>query len=579
MKTGTRVLVSVFVVISLLSGLMLTETTSSARDIPKIITFKKGPSLQNDGYIVKLKKSVSLNDFSAENKIKRQSLVKVSLSKARELEKKGKVISKEPNYIRQLSVVPNDSYYYYQYGLRRISAPSAWDNENGTSNSITVAVIDTGVDLNHPELSSKIVQGYDFVNGDSSAQDDHGHGTHVAGIIAASTNNSTGVAGVSWGAKIMPIKVLDSYGMGSDFDVARGIEYAADNGAKVINMSLGGSGYSSSLESATTYAYNRGVTIFAAAGNDGDSSINYPAGNSHVIGVAATDENDKRAWFSNYNSTVDISAPGVDVLSTYYDGRHTYAFMSGTSMATPYAAGAAAVLLSNNPSMTPDELEEDLKVRSNDLGRPGRDNYYGYGRINLNAALNDNLSLTYSSGKGKIRYGQRVRISGSLRPELGSQTIYVKKKRVGSSTWSSASTLATDSSGLFSYSNTPQSSTIYSFRWLGGSGVQGSSDTIRVTVKPRVSIASSRRTVRKGKSVVISGYVYPRHSGKKVNIYFYSSGDRKVRKARLSGSSSRRSKFRLRWRPAKKGRYRLRVRFGDRDHAANNSRLITIRVI
>ena len=302
-----------------------------------------------------------------------------------------KVEYAEPNYIFTANIIPNDYYYAaYQWNMPIIDAPAAWDSERGDTNNVVVAVIDTGVDLGHPDLDSKIVPGYNFAYGNSDPSDDNGHGTHVAGIIGAESNNGQGIAGVSWGAKIMPVKVLNSWGSGYLSDVANGIIYAADNGADVINLSLGSSYYSSTLQSAIDYAYNKRVTVVAAAGNGGNSTINYPAGCNHVIGVGATDQNDVKASFSTFNSSVDVSAPGVSIASTWYRGSgYSYALASGTSMATPHVAGLAALLLSDDSSRQPDDIEDLMKFTADDLGSPGRDDYYGEGRINAELAVTE----------------------------------------------------------------------------------------------------------------------------------------------------------------------------------------------
>ncbi|MBU1942646.1 MAG: S8 family serine peptidase [Actinobacteria bacterium] len=230
------------------------------------------------------------------------------------------------------------------------------------------------------------------------ARDNNGHGTHVGGIIGAEGNNSKGGAGVSFGSKtkIMPLKTQDSSGSGATSDITAAVIYAAENGADIINMSLGSSSYSSTLGNAVAYAISQGVCVFASAGNDGDSTVNYPAGYPSVNGIGATDNRDTRADFSNYNSTVDFAAPGVDVYSTmptYQVGLNdegyttSYSFLSGTSMASPMAAGVGALILSKHPTYTPTQVTNALKNGAQDLGASGRDNYYGYGRVSANASL------------------------------------------------------------------------------------------------------------------------------------------------------------------------------------------------
>jgi thermitase len=291
----------------------------------------------------------------------------------------------EPNYIAHVFITPSDLYWNSQWGMTKIEAPAAWDITTG-SDSVTIAIVDTGVDLLHPDLKDKLVSGYDFANGDSSPQDDHGHGTHVAGIAAAKTNNGIGVAGLSWRAKIMPVKVLDNYGSGGYEDVANGIIYAANNGADIINLSLGGPAFSSVLEDAVEYAHDLGCVVVAATGNN-NSSVSYPARYPEVIAVAATDSNDQRASFSNYGPEVDVAAPGVSIRSTYWWGGSTYGWLNGTSQAGPHVAGLAALIWSVNSDLSNIQVESIIKQTADDLGAAGRDSYYGFGRINARRAL------------------------------------------------------------------------------------------------------------------------------------------------------------------------------------------------
>lgn len=290
----------------------------------------------------------------------------------------------EPNYLAYaLDTIPNDPGWSTQYGPANIQMPQAWEITSG-STAVKIAIIDTGVDLTHPDLAAKIVAGYDFVNNDAYAQDDHGHGTHVAGIAAAIGNNATGIAGVSWGARIMPVKVLNSSGSGSYDSIVNGIIWAADHGAKVINLSLGGSSSSRSLEDAINYAYNRGVTVVAAAGNSGDSTLHYPAAYANVIAVAAVNSVNSRASFSTYGDFVDIAAPGVGIYATLRGG---YGSMSGTSMAAPHVAGVAALLVGQPQFNTPAKVRAAIEATALDLGDSGWDAYYGHGLVQAYNAL------------------------------------------------------------------------------------------------------------------------------------------------------------------------------------------------
>jgi len=291
----------------------------------------------------------------------------------------------EPLIRVQADFTPSDPYYSQQWGLPKIGAPAAWDISRGSA-GVVIAVVDTGVSLSHTDLSTHIdtVNDYDFANQDSVADDDQGHGTHVAGIAAASANGSHGV-GVAPNCTILPVKVLDADGSGSSFDVADGIEWAADHGAGVINLSLGSASYSSVIAEAVVYAQGQDVVVVAASGNDGWSGVMYPAAYPGVLGVGATDSSDSRASFSNYGPEVDLSAPGVGIVSTSYTGGMTT--MSGTSMATPFVAGAAGLVRAIAPSYSWAQVSARLTATASDKGAAGRDDYFGYGRLNVAAAV------------------------------------------------------------------------------------------------------------------------------------------------------------------------------------------------
>jgi serine protease len=318
----------------------------------------------------------------------------------------------EPNYIAHAFLTPNDSYYQYQWHMSSIRMEPAWEIQTGSPN-VVVAVVDTGVAYEDysiytkaPDLGTNFVPGYDFINGDSHPNDDNSHGTHVTGTIAQSTNNGAGVAGIAFNTSIMPVKVLNSSGSGTYTAIADGIKWAADNGAKVINMSLGSSFGSLTLEDAVRYAYIKGVTIIAAAGNDGISMVSYPAAyNDYVIAVGATRYDNTRSKYSNYGSSLDLVAPGGDVNvdqngDSFGDGvlqntfdpntKNTsdfgYWFLQGTSMAAPHVAGVAALLIADGVT-GPDEVRNVLQSSAKDLGAAGRDKYYGYGLVDAYAAL------------------------------------------------------------------------------------------------------------------------------------------------------------------------------------------------
>ncbi len=251
----------------------------------------------------------------------------------------------EPNYIFRLLVDPDDPYFVagQQWSLAKIRAPQAWDITMGSS-SVMVAVLDTGCDMTHPDLAGKVVLAKDLTvsDGIDDANDGNGHGTHVAGTVAAYTNNATGVASIGGNTSLMIGKVIRNDGSGLLSEIADGINWASENGAKVINMSIGHTRGMSTMKIAVDNAWKNGVVLVAAAGNSNVSGSLYPAAYTNCISVAATDTSDNKAGFSNYGRTVDCAAPGVSIISTTRGG--TYASWSGTSMATPHVAGLAALV-------------------------------------------------------------------------------------------------------------------------------------------------------------------------------------------------------------------------------------------
>jgi serine protease len=302
---------------------------------------------------------------------------------------------------------PNDACFKYQWHLRQIGMPAAW--KRGTGAGAVVAVIDTGVTKVGDLAGTKFVPGYNFIANNTNADDDHGHGTHVAGTIAESTNNRLGVAGVAYGAAIMPLKVLSARGSGSSAGIAQAIRWAADHGANVINMSLGGPFAVGAIANAVKYAHGKGVVIVAAAGNDGNGRVGYPARYPGVIAVAATQFDESTTFYSNWGPAIDIAAPGGNVRVDQNGdgqpdgvlqhtivpgdiGRSDYLWFMGTSMATPHVAGVAALLVGAGVRR-PEAVEEILlatarKPQGRSAGAEGRiDDHYGAGIVDAAAAL------------------------------------------------------------------------------------------------------------------------------------------------------------------------------------------------
>ncbi len=360
-----------------------------------------------------------------------------TLTRIKELNLNPSVQIAEPNYIRQAYQVPNDKFYSLQWHYPAVNLPQAWDITEGKS-EIVVAVIDSGVFLAHEDLTGQLVTGYDFIRDISNALDGDGidanpddpgdksrgkssswHGTHVAGTIAAKSNNGIGIAGIAPNAKIMPLRVLGGRG-GDDYDIGQAILYAAglpnDSGsvpikkADIINMSLGGASGSQFSQTIISQARAQGVIIIAASGNDGDKGVshtNYPASYAGVISVAATNMQGQRAYYSDFTDSVDIAAPGGDVtkdlnvdgytdgvLSTLVDDstgtrKSHYVFYQGTSMASPHVSGIIALMKSVYPQLTPDEFDRLLisGQLTEEAGATGKDPFYGYGILNAAKAV------------------------------------------------------------------------------------------------------------------------------------------------------------------------------------------------
>jgi subtilisin family serine protease len=325
----------------------------------------------------------------------------------------------EPNYIAHITETPNDPLFHLQYALSNsgqmignvpgspqgkesadIHAPTGWEEETG-KDSVIIGFVDTGLDFDHPELQNKYFsRGKDFVNNDNDATDDHGHGTHIASIAAAETNNGIGIAGVAWNCKILPAKAMDFMGNGTYSNIIEALRWLADNGAHVINLSIGGDADSAALEDAIKYAYSLGVVLVAAAGND-SSGVLYPAAyDLYCLAVASTDYNDIHASWSNTGPQVDVAAPGERILGcvpTWYPAQvwgdfdaDPYAYGYGTSSSVPQVAGLAALIKSLKPNLSARDIMNIIRFSADDVNQnefPGVDDYIGYGRINIEKAL------------------------------------------------------------------------------------------------------------------------------------------------------------------------------------------------
>jgi hypothetical protein len=285
----------------------------------------------------------------------------------------------ERNGLARGSALPNDPRYPSQWHLAKIAAPTAWDATVGAA-TVPLAIVDSGVDAAHPDLASKLLPGWSFLLNSNNTADVLGHGTATAGTAAAVSNNATGVAGVAWQNPILPIAVLDANNYASYSNLANGIKYAADRGARVINASIGGASPSSLLQAAVDYAWGKGAIVVASAMNNSSSTPYYPAACDKAVSVAATDSNDNRASFSNFGPTIDLSAPGTSILTTSRGAGYSY--WSGTSFSAPLVAGVAALAISLRPTLTPGEITALLTQNADELGAPGFDAYFGWGRLN-----------------------------------------------------------------------------------------------------------------------------------------------------------------------------------------------------
>ena len=306
------------------------------------------------------------------------------------LKENSAVESVDFNYVLEPAFVPNDPRFPEkaadpnQYGLRQVRFPGAWDRVMGNS-SVDIAIVDTGIDTDHADLAAKITAQRDFTTSPEGklAKDSAGHGTHVAGIAAAVTNNGKVIAGACPGCDLMVAKVVGDNGLASTSDAADAIVWAANNGAEVVNVSLGTTSGSDVLKNAVDYAWNHDVVVVAAVGNSGTGTREYPAAYANVIAVAGTGKDGLRASYSNYGDWVDVAAPGSGIVSTRLGGG--YKTMTGTSMSTPHVAGLAGLLAAQGRSAS--GIRSRIQSTATDLGTGGKDDKYGYGRINAYSAV------------------------------------------------------------------------------------------------------------------------------------------------------------------------------------------------
>ncbi|MEX2211115.1 MAG: S8 family serine peptidase [Gaiellaceae bacterium] len=435
------------------------------------------------------------------------------------------VLFAEPNYLAHASALgaPADPSYSQQWALPKIQALDGWSlypGAYGTSGGPTIAVVDTGVQSTHPDLAGQVdtANAANCVNSSStcasaSGLDDEGHGTHVAGIAAAATNNGTGVAGTAFSSLVMPVKALDSGGSGTYAAIANGILWASGRGARVINLSLGGYSYSATLCDAVAQATAAGALVVAAAGNEGTSKTIYPAGCPGAVGVAATSQTDGSPSWSNYGAPdVFVSAPGVSIYSTYPTS--SYASLSGTSMATPFVAGLSALLFGQVPSRTPADVKVVLASTADKVGGVtygSTDPYgtcgcsfhpwYGYGRINLYRALGaagpaqPGYSLAVTPASRTVTAGAGTTYSVDITPSGGfAETVSLTVAGLPSGASASFSPNPTSSSSTLSVATSAATPAGTYPLTIGGTSESGVARTTSATLtveQPGFTVAAS----------------------------------------------------------------------------------------
>jgi thermitase len=365
------------------------RNTVTAKAIPgEIIVKFRSPSRANLGHLgLTQKKTIARTGAMLVTASSRSDTATI----LKQLQADPNVAYAELNYVETtLETAPNDPDFAKQYAPQITQAPKGWEITKGNPD-VLLAIVDTGIDYKHPDLAAKLVKGWNMIANNDQVTDGHGHGTHCTGIAGALTDNGVGMAGIAPNNKIFGVKVLSDEGSGTTADVCNGIIKAADMGAKVISMSLGGSGGQQAKQDAVNYALSKDVVVIAAMGNDGRETKTFPGACDGVVGVGSTDNADKRSSFSNFGSWISVTAPGSKIWSTLPTGGSQmgtgYGIASGTSMATPAVSGLAALVRSQFPSLNQAQVKARIEATADDLGPQGFDKEYGHGRINVYKAL------------------------------------------------------------------------------------------------------------------------------------------------------------------------------------------------
>ena len=422
----------------------------------------------------------------------------------RALAKRKEVKFVERNQALRFETVPNDPSYATQWHHAKIGAPQAWDVTQGRP-EIIIAIVDTGVDPTHPDLVGNLVAGYNFYDNNTNTADVVGHGTLVAGAAGAVGNNAVGVAGVAWRSKIMPLRVSDLTGLTYQSTVATAITWAADHGAKVVNLSIGGVAASATTTAAAQYARSRGVFVVAGSGNC--SCVDPTPENAYILSVGNTDKNDAVYTSSSRGNYVDLSAPGVLIYSTARGGG--YAYGTGTSIASPIVAGVVALMLSANPELKPAEVEALLEANADDLGPAGWDSGYGWGRVNAARAVSaakasvpppdttaPTVAIATPTGGSTLSSAANVGVTAADNASVTAVDLYVNGNYYASDTAAPYSFFL-DTTSLANGSHALQA------RATDGAGNAGSSATVTVNVSnvvdttpPTVAVTSVAKLVK-----------------------------------------------------------------------------------
>ncbi len=505
-----------------------------------------------------------------------------------------KIVAVEPNSVVRAAWAPNDQFYALgslsgrQWNLTRINIAGAWDITRGAGT--IVAILDTGLAKNLKDLDySKVKKGYDFVKRGRDTTDDDGHGSHVTSIIAASTNNGIGIAGISPDVKILPVKVLDNKGEGTEIELMEGLIYAYERGANVINLSLDLETSSRALKVILDDLYRDGVVIVGASGNLSKGRVSYPARYRSVIGVGATTYTNTRANYSNYGKTLDVSAPGGDtdqnlngdssvdgILGESIGGGSGYFFFDGTSAATPHVSGVAALLYSQGVRGAK-HIKRAITSSATDLGSPGFDSFYGNGLLNANSALRmPKSSLTARVSKTRVKYRQRVKVSGKLTPPRKA-TIYIQAYDAKRERWRTVAKTASKTNGDYAKIVKPAFNTYFRASWNGaGSTLGQQSNEKLVRVKSAIRLKRSRSQIRRGQKVILSGRVKPGHRRQLVAIQIKAGRRWKtITRTRLSRTSMFKKAVKLNRRKL----YKFRIYMRDKGHLPSASNGATVRAL